>query len=276
MWESRRDFQEEWEGWKTGFMVFHAFHSSAFPMLAVYCEVDAECDQLRTTAFTATYVWLDNEPMKLSLRATVLCAAWVLQPIRLQGQKPPEIPSRMQAWSRAADWQTPRRTFLSVESRRTADPANAGVIEKDYARALQTLRGMAFPVVADRNKADLEVSLIVDPHVRYGMFHYQNAPYVYLLVRERASDQLGYCAYRRLSRISDQTSALLAEWREATVRRDASPSGSLEECAAQAMRPVHSNKVHRDLRSQMPELPSPSIHHRVYSAITAEKDVYQD
>jgi RHS repeat-associated protein len=94
MWESRRDFQEEWEGWKTGFMVFHAFHSSAFPMLAVYCEVDAECDQLRTTAFTATYVWLDNEPMKLSLRATVLCAAWVLQPIRLQGQKPPEIPSR--------------------------------------------------------------------------------------------------------------------------------------------------------------------------------------
>ncbi len=33
MWESRRDFQEEWEGWETGFMVFHAFHSSAFPTL---------------------------------------------------------------------------------------------------------------------------------------------------------------------------------------------------------------------------------------------------
>ena len=36
MWESRRDFQEEWEGWKTGFMVFHAFHSSAFPTLAFH------------------------------------------------------------------------------------------------------------------------------------------------------------------------------------------------------------------------------------------------
>jgi hypothetical protein len=35
MWESRRDFQEEWEGWKTGFMVFHAFHSSAFPTLVL-------------------------------------------------------------------------------------------------------------------------------------------------------------------------------------------------------------------------------------------------
>jgi hypothetical protein len=33
MWESRRDFQEEWKGWKTGFMVFHAFHSSSFPTL---------------------------------------------------------------------------------------------------------------------------------------------------------------------------------------------------------------------------------------------------
>ena len=34
MWESRRDFQEEWEGWKAGISAFHAFHSSAFPTLA--------------------------------------------------------------------------------------------------------------------------------------------------------------------------------------------------------------------------------------------------
>ena len=38
MWESRRDFQEEWEGWETGFMVFHAFHSSSFPTLALSAE----------------------------------------------------------------------------------------------------------------------------------------------------------------------------------------------------------------------------------------------
>jgi hypothetical protein len=31
MWESRRDFQEEWEGWKAGSMAFRAFHSSPFP-----------------------------------------------------------------------------------------------------------------------------------------------------------------------------------------------------------------------------------------------------
>ena len=33
MWESRRDFQEEWEGWEAGFMAFHPFHSSSFPLL---------------------------------------------------------------------------------------------------------------------------------------------------------------------------------------------------------------------------------------------------
>ena len=97
---------------------------------------------------------------------------------------------------------------------------------------------MAFPVVADRDKAELELSLILDPYVRYGMFHYQNAPYVYLLVRDRMSGQLGYCAYRRLGRVSDQTDKLLTDWREATMSQNAPAAGSLEECAAQAMRPL--------------------------------------
>lgn len=33
MSESRRDFQEEWEGWKAGILAFHAFHSLSFPTL---------------------------------------------------------------------------------------------------------------------------------------------------------------------------------------------------------------------------------------------------
>jgi hypothetical protein len=31
MWESRRDFQRVWEGWKAGIMAFHAFHTLSFP-----------------------------------------------------------------------------------------------------------------------------------------------------------------------------------------------------------------------------------------------------
>ena len=32
MWESRRDFQEVWEGWKAGILAFHAFHASVISM----------------------------------------------------------------------------------------------------------------------------------------------------------------------------------------------------------------------------------------------------
>jgi hypothetical protein len=31
MWESRRDFQEEWKGWEAGAIACHAFHSSSSP-----------------------------------------------------------------------------------------------------------------------------------------------------------------------------------------------------------------------------------------------------
>ncbi len=31
MWESQRDFQRMWEGWKAGFLAFHTFHILSFP-----------------------------------------------------------------------------------------------------------------------------------------------------------------------------------------------------------------------------------------------------
>jgi hypothetical protein len=53
MWESRRDFQEEWDGWEAGFMAFHAFHSSSFPSLVRrLAEANAKYDQLTESAFT--------------------------------------------------------------------------------------------------------------------------------------------------------------------------------------------------------------------------------
>jgi hypothetical protein len=35
MWESRRDFQGLWEGWKAGFLAFHAFHNLSIPWPAL-------------------------------------------------------------------------------------------------------------------------------------------------------------------------------------------------------------------------------------------------
>jgi hypothetical protein len=42
MWESRRDFQRMWEGWKDGFMAFHAFHILSFPRPAFGWEIRCE------------------------------------------------------------------------------------------------------------------------------------------------------------------------------------------------------------------------------------------
>jgi hypothetical protein len=40
MWESRRDFQRVWEGWKAGFMAFHAFHTLSFPWPVLSGDLD--------------------------------------------------------------------------------------------------------------------------------------------------------------------------------------------------------------------------------------------
>jgi hypothetical protein len=39
MWESQRDFQRMWEGWKAGFLAFHTFHILSFPWPALECVV---------------------------------------------------------------------------------------------------------------------------------------------------------------------------------------------------------------------------------------------
>ena len=158
--------------------------------------------------------------------------------------RPSEIPSRMQASSPGGAWYTPTPTFLFVESRQPSDPENAEYLERIRRGTLRALNQLSFPVVGDRERATLEMTLLEAPHVRYGMFHYQNAPYVYLLIREHSSGQLLYCSYRRLSRIKNESSALLDDWKHAVETKDVTTSGSLEDCAMQAMRLVKSNEPH--------------------------------
>jgi hypothetical protein len=42
MWQSRRDFQRVWEGWKAGLMAFHAFHTLSFPWSASEVRIGLE------------------------------------------------------------------------------------------------------------------------------------------------------------------------------------------------------------------------------------------
>jgi hypothetical protein len=95
-------------------------------------------------------------------------------------------------------------------------------------------------LVADQASADIWLEVIVEPNVRYGMFHSQNAPYTFLeralhlrhasRAFQRAS---AYCAYQREGHFFS-TSENLLHHLERTMRGTATlPSGSLAACAEQ-------------------------------------------
>jgi hypothetical protein len=49
MWESQRDFQRVWEGWKASFMALHAFHPShtlSFPWSASEAKSEFEVAEI--------------------------------------------------------------------------------------------------------------------------------------------------------------------------------------------------------------------------------------
>jgi hypothetical protein len=54
MWESRRDFQRVWEGWKAGFMAFHAFHTLSFPRPDLECAFKSEVTEIPVSRELAT------------------------------------------------------------------------------------------------------------------------------------------------------------------------------------------------------------------------------
>ncbi len=95
-----------------------------------------------------------------------------------------------------------------------------------------------FTVVSGKAAAELSLELIVDPHVRYGMFHYQNAPYVYLTVRKAPAGRLVYCSYQRTSHFRSASQRLLLDFEEYVHHTGTPPRGSMEACAEQAMRPL--------------------------------------
>jgi hypothetical protein len=80
--------------------------------------------------------------------------------------------------------------------------------------------------------------MIVEPNVRYGLYHYQNAPYVYLLLRRTSDDHLVYCAYQRAGHLFNASERLLANLKDTFRKADLVSDGPLTTCAEQAMRPL--------------------------------------
>jgi hypothetical protein len=91
-------------------------------------------------------------------------------------QIPPEIPKSVVALASGQSFAATKRISLTVSSRRPENQATPEDLEDFRRRSLKTLPKTPFTLVPDKSTADFDLELIFEPYVRYGMFHYQNAP----------------------------------------------------------------------------------------------------
>lgn len=103
-----------------------------------------------------------------------------------QQNHPAEIPSQFKAIGFKLNFASAKTITVAATSRRPENPDTPEDLDHLRKKVLNTLRKIPLTVAADGTSPDLSLELIVEPNVRYGMFHSQNAPYIYLLVREHS------------------------------------------------------------------------------------------
>lgn len=132
--------------------------------------------------------------------------------------------------------QTGSTVLVDLTNRERNDVEPQKVLDRQRAKVLQALNSTRISVVSTSG-AEYTLELVDAPHVRWGMYHYQNDFYAFLLVRRQSSGKLLYCAYQRAGFLKSATSALLDHLVAAT-RTPAVASGNLQQCAGLAMRPL--------------------------------------
>ena len=151
-------------------------------------------------------------------------------------QKTPEIPRHVIGVAEGADLQSTHTVSITAASRRPEDPSTRETLEQLQARAIQALEGTSWHSELMGDSTQLQLEVIDEPHLRYGEFHAQNAPYVFLLVREVSSGRLLYCSYERLMHLRSASSSLMKELRTVIQKGTPASPDQLAGCAAQAMR----------------------------------------
>jgi hypothetical protein len=124
---------------------------------------------------------------------------------------------------------------LTVSSRREKSPDSPADLQQIKQRAVKFLTARHFMLVPSENRPSFMLEIIVEPALRYGMFHYQYAPYVYLTVRDVSSGHLVFCAYQRAGHFFSATNRLLQDF-AAYVREAGISGGSIGACAEEAKR----------------------------------------
>ncbi len=148
-----------------------------------------------------------------------------------------EIPQHLEAAVSDEKLAPSETVEISVTSRRPENPDEPQDLVDLRKRVLKAIWKSGLTVAPDKAGAELSLELIVERNVRYGMFHYQNAPYVYLTLRKNSDGRLVYCAYERAGHFNSASQRLLVRFEKNIQTVSARPSGSLQACAEQAMRP---------------------------------------
>lgn len=149
-----------------------------------------------------------------------------------------EIPSHFRAIAPDQNFSSAKTVTVAVTNRRPENPDTPEDLARLRKGVVRVLPEIPFTLASDKTAADFSLELIVEPNVRYGMFHYQNAPYVYLLIRRASSGQLIYCAYQRASHFYSASNRLLHDFEHTVQHGEMLQPESLPACAEQAMRPL--------------------------------------
>ena len=134
---------------------------------------------------------------------------------------------------------TAKTVFVETVTARPVDPIppkTLAVVEKRAVEAV--LRWGRYRVSPQRNDAELVFRMEVDEHYRYGLYHSQIAPAVFLRVQDRESGKLLYCAWHRAGFFASATERLVKDLEKSVTDGDLAGQPP-EFCGADAARPAH-------------------------------------
>ncbi|WP_419804704.1 hypothetical protein [Terriglobus sp.] len=150
--------------------------------------------------------------------------------------KPAELPKHFAGKAQSANLTAARTVALAVSDRSPSDPDKPEELARFRRKLAAAAQKTPLRVVSPDARPDLLLELVDAPHVRWGMYHYQNDFYAFLLLRERATGRLLYCGYQRAKFLRSASSGMLQEFVNATHGRVVEVA-VLDSCADMAGRP---------------------------------------
>ena len=133
-----------------------------------------------------------------------------------------------------ANLQVPRTTSIAISSRRVDDAVSPVRASQLVAKMTKAMRKTAVQPVSDATTAQLSLDMIIESHEQRS----HNDTYIFLLLRDRASQRLLYCGYQRVGFFYDSAALdLLNDLSRRIATPGTANTADIAGCAAEAKRP---------------------------------------